>query len=438
MPRFCDVSVDEMAPMKVLIANKYLFNNGGAETVLFQEREFLTKTGTDVIDFAMQHERNIQSPYATHFVSRQEYRSGGYLAKIKGALSLIHSREAVSKLASLIDETRPDLMHCHNIYHQLTPSIIGVAKSRGIPVVLTLHDTKPVCPVHSRARDGQLCSLCLGGDFHHVLTHRCSDGSMVQSAALYLEAVTQRWLGSYEKVDRFIAPSRFMQESVLRRFSADRVALLYNGVDVTNISPSGRDKGFVLYCGRLAAGKGAETLLRAHEVAGCRWPLVIAGTGPLTDDLKSQFSRNVQFVGQLSGEALTTTIADASVVVVPSEWSENCPMSVLEAMAHGKPVIATRIGGIPELVDDHVTGFLFEPGDADELCIHLECLMGDADRRAHMGAAGRIRAERDFSLEKHNAELMAVYQSLVHGRSFVDRSIPAQGVHELLTTSRRA
>jgi glycosyltransferase involved in cell wall biosynthesis len=402
--------------MKVLVANKYLFNNGGAETVLFQERAFLTNTGTEIIDFAMHHERNIQSPYTAHFVSRQEYRSGSSFAKIKAALSLIHSPEAVSKLASLIDETRPDLMHCHNIYHQLTPSIVGVAKSRGIPVVLTLHDTKPVCPVHTRMLGNQLCSLCLAGDFHHVLTHRCSDGSLAQSAALYLEAITQRWLGSYDKVDRFLAPSRFMRDSVLRRFSADRVVLLYNGVDVSKISASGRDKGYVLYCGRLAPGKGAETLLHAHEAAGCRWPVVIAGTGPLTDDLKSQFTRNVRFAGQLSGETLSTTIAEASVVVVPSEWCENCPMSVLEAMAHGKAVIATRIGGIPELVNDRVTGLLFEPGNADELRIHLECLMGDAERRAQMGTAGRLRVENNFSLEKHNAELMAVYQSLVRRR----------------------
>ena len=115
------------------MANKFLFNNGGAETVLFQERAFLTNTGIEVIDFAMQHDRNIQSPYAAHFVSFQDYRNGRSFAKIRSALSLIRSREAVSKLASLIEETRPDLMHCHNIYHQMTPSIVGVAKSRGRP-----------------------------------------------------------------------------------------------------------------------------------------------------------------------------------------------------------------------------------------------------------------------------------------------------------------
>jgi glycosyltransferase involved in cell wall biosynthesis len=413
--------------MKVLLANKFLFNRGGAETVLFQERSFLMDSGTEVIDFAMQHERNVQSPYSSHFVSRQDYRSGSHLAKIRSALALIHSREAVSKLASLIDETRPDLMHCHNIYHQLTPSIVGVAKSRGVPVVLTLHDTKPVCPVHTRALSGQLCSLCLAGDFHNVLRHRCSDGSLAQSAALYLEAVTQRWLGSYEKVDRFLAPSRFMRDSVLRRFSADRVELLYNGVDVSKISPSGRDKGYVLYCGRLAPGKGAETLLRAHEAAGCRWPLVIAGSGPLMDELKSRFNRNVRFAGQLSGETLDTAIAEASVVVVPSEWCENCPMSVLEAMASGKAVIASRIGGIPELVNDRVTGLLFEPGNADELRVHLESVMSDAERRAQMGSAGRLRAENNFSLEKHNAELMAVYYSVVRGRASTEAASRSRG-----------
>jgi glycosyltransferase involved in cell wall biosynthesis len=405
---------DEEEPsLKVLVANKFLFNNGGAEAVLFQERMFLMNNGAEVIDFAMEHDRNIQSSYTAHFVSRRDYRGGGQIAKMRNAISLIHSREAVAKLASLIEETRPDLMHCHNIYHQMTPSIVGVAKSRGIPVVLTLHDSKPVCPVHTRMRGGQLCSLCLSGDFHNVLTYRCAGGSMTQSAALYLEAVVQRWLGSYEKVDRFLAPSRFMQETVLPRFSPDRVQLLYNGVDVTSISASKQDRGYVLYSGRLSQGKGPETLLRAHEAAECKWPLVIAGTGPLGDALKSQFTRNVRFAGQLVGETMSTTIAEASVVVVPSDWCENCPMSVLEAMAYGKPVVATRIGGIPELVDDRVTGLLFEPGNAEQLRAQLEYLMADAPRRAKMGAAGRIRVERDFSLEKHNAELMAVYQSLL-------------------------
>lgn len=396
--------------MKILMANKFFFRKGGAEVVMFQERNYLLKSGEEVIDFSMQDERNHESAYAANFVSRKDYE-GRTFSKIGQALSLVHSREAVSKIGELIDKTRPDIMHCHNVYHQITPSIISVAKSRNIPVVLTLHDFKPMCPVYVRLQSGRPCSLCLDGDFQHVLTNRCAGGSVRDSALLYAEAVTQRWLGSYEKVDRFLAPSSFMRDAALHRFRSEQVALLYNGVDTAEVEVSMRDEGYVLYLGRLSKEKGVETLLRAHEAAGT-WDLVVAGTGPLADGLKMRY-RNARFVGQLSGEALKATIGGASVIVVPSEWYENCPMSVLEAMAYGKPIVASRMGGIPELVVEGETGLLFEPGNADELQRHLSRLMGDASLRARMGAAGRIRAERQFSIEMHNANLMDTYRSLV-------------------------
>ncbi len=392
------------------MTNKFFFRKGGAEIVMFQERDYLLRSGVEVIDFSMQDERNCESDYESHFVSRKDYESRN-LSKIGPALSLIHSREAVSKIAALIDKTRPDLMHCHNVYHQITPSIIRVAKSRGIPVVLTLHDFKPMCPVYVRLRAGRPCSLCLDGDFHQVLVNRCAGGAIGASALLYAEAVTQRWLGSYEKVDRFLAPSRFMRDAALHRFGSEQVVLLYNGVDSGEVEVSTRDEGYVLYLGRISREKGVETLLQAHETAGT-WDLVVAGTGPLAQGLQMRY-RNARFVGQLSGQALKATIGGASAIVVPSEWYENCPMSVLEAMAYGKPIVASRIGGIPELVVDGETGVLFEPGDAAELQWQVSRLMGDASLRARMGAAGRIRAERQFSIEVHNANLMDTYRSLV-------------------------
>jgi glycosyltransferase involved in cell wall biosynthesis len=399
--------------MRILMANKFFFHKGGAEVVMFQERGYLLHSGQEVIEFSMQDERNFESSYESHFVSRKDYRTGKSLSKkIRLALSFVHSREAVRKIAALIDEMRPDLMHCHNVYHQITPSIISVAKSRGIPVVLTLHDFKPVCPAYLRLQAGRPCSLCLDGNFHQVLLNRCADGSIGASALLYAEAAFQRWLGSYEKVDRFLAPSQFMRDAALHRFRSEQVALLYNGVDTAEIEVSTRDEGYVLYLGRLSKEKGVETLLRAHEAAGT-WDLVVAGTGPLARGLQMRYP-NARFVGQLSGLELKTAIDGASAIVVPSEWYENCPMSVLEAMAHGKPVVASRIGGIPELVVDGETGVLFEPGDAGELRSHVSRLMGDPSLRARMGAAGRIRAEKQFSIEKHNANLMETYRSLVN------------------------
>jgi glycosyltransferase involved in cell wall biosynthesis len=399
--------------MKILMANKFFFNKGGAEAVMFQERGYLLHSGEEVIDFSMQDERNFRSSYESHFVSGKDYRAGPSIAKaVYLALSFVHSQEAVRKIARLIDQMQPDVMHCHNVYHQITPSVISVAKSRGIPVVLTLHDFKPVCPTYLRLRAGRPCSLCLDGHFHRVFTNRCADGSIGASALLYAEAAIQRWLGSYEMVDRFLAPSQFMRDAALHRFRPEQVALLYNGVDTAEIAVSTRDEGYVLYLGRLSKEKGVETLLRAHEAAGT-WALVVAGTGPLAVDLQMRY-RKARFVGQLSGHDLKAAIDGASAIVVPSEWYENCPMSVLEAMAHSKPVVASRIGGIPELVVDGETGFLFEPGDAGGLRDQISRLMENPALRARMGAAGRVRAETHFSVEKHNANLLETYRSLVN------------------------
>ena len=402
--------------MRVLIANKFFFRNGGSEAVMLGERSYLQSAGVDVVDFSMADERNLASPYTGSFVSNRSYRvPDGGLGRIRAALAMIHSPDAVAKIAKLISSTRPDLVHCHNIYHQLTPSIIRTAKHLGVPVVLTLHDYKPVCPVYNRLRHGEPCSVCLERGVGGVLRHRCADGSFARSLVLYLEAIVQRALGSYERVDRFIAPSRFMQEAVATRVPAEHMALLYNGVDVEAIRPSGTDAGYVLYLGRLSAEKGVETLLAAHEAAGARWPLVIAGTGPAKERLSKRFAR-ARFVGHLIGDALAEMVGEASVIALPSQCYENCPMSILEAMAYGKPVVGSRMGGIPELVVENETGLLFVAGDVAELAARLETLMSNPDLRKRMGVAARSRAESMFSLVRHNEGLMSIYREVLGER----------------------
>ncbi len=395
--------------MKILQANKFFFKNGGSETVVFQERDYLLQNGHQVVDFSMQDERNLPSKHAVHFVRNRQYASGGKLAKLKTSLSLIHSPEASRNISNLIKKTKPDLVHCHNIYHQLTPSIIGAAKKLGVPVVLTLHDYKPVCPTYNRLQDSKPCSKCLDGDFSQVLRNKCADGSVGKSALLYLESVVQRLMGNYEKVDAFIAPSQFMQHSIARRIPENRIKQLYNGIDTNAIDANPDDDGYVLYIGRLVPEKGIETLLKAHANSGKSWTLKVAGTGPLLDVLKAQYSPSI-FVGHLSGDTLKTTIEKASVVVVPSEWYENCPMSVLEAMAYGKPVVGSRMGGIPELIQDGITGLLYEAGNVGELAAAIDKLMTSSTLRQEMGAAGRLRVTRNFSLDKHNKGLIEIYQ----------------------------
>lgn len=401
--------------MKILIANKFFFRNGGSEVVLFQEREFLKSHGVAVVDFSMQDSRNLGTPYSSYFVSRQSYgdHGQGALARLRSAFNLIHSPEAVQKMGALIDKERPDIVHCHNIYHQLTPSIITAAKRRGVPVVLTLHDYKTVCPVYLRLRQGRVCSDCLNMEFANVLKNRCADNSLGKSALLYAEAVVQKLLGNYEKVDLMLAPSRFMADSVTQhRFPKERVRLLYNGIAVNAVTPSAEHGSYILYMGRLSAEKGISTLLEAHSMMDSDAELVVAGTGPLEKSLKERYPK-ARFVGHVTGDKLRQTIKAASTIAVPSEWYENCPMSVLEAMAYGKPVIASNIGGIPELVQHGETGLLFEPGNGEMLSGHLATIMEDAGKRCEYGMAGRKRVEEHFSLERHNKGLMEVYTSLL-------------------------
>jgi glycosyltransferase involved in cell wall biosynthesis len=278
--------------------------------------------------------------------------------------------------------------------------------------VLTLHDYKPVCPTYNRLRNDKPCSDCLDGDFSHVLRNRCADGSLGKSALLYAEAVVQRFMGSYESVDAFIAPCRFMQESIAHRVPDDRIKLLYNGIDTDEVCGSGADDGYVLFLGRLVREKGVETLLKAHSKFSIGWRLVIAGTGPLSDALKAEYNAS-NFVGHIIGEALKEIIDRAAVVVVPSDWYENCPMSVLEAMAYGKPVVGSRMGGIPELVEHNKTGMLFDAGNVEELAAALDKLMATPELRKQMGAEARKRVVNKFSLCQHNAGLLNIYQSIL-------------------------
>ncbi|MGZ8271702.1 MAG: glycosyltransferase family 4 protein [Methylophilus sp.] len=399
--------------MKILQANKFFFRNGGSETVMFQERDYLLANGHEVVDFSMQDNRNFESPYQSYFVENRSYATNASkLSKVVDAISFIHSPEAVKNISRLINDTQPDLIHCHNIYHQLTPSIMGAAKKLGVPTVLTLHDYKPVCPTYNRLRNGVACSDCLDGDFSKVLKHRCADGSLGKSGLLYAEAAVQKWMGNYEKVDAFIAPSQFMQKSTAHRIPDEKIHLLYNGIDVNGVQSSDEDDDYVLFLGRLVPEKGAETLLKAHAKSNQAWKLVVAGTGPLYDVLKTQYNPSI-LVGYLAGDALKKMIRKASVVVVPSEWYENCPMSVLEAMAYGKPIVGSRVGGIPELVEEGKTGLLYEAGDVDGLLLALNQLMHSKGLRQQMGRAGRKRVEQHFSLDMHHQGLMNIYKNVL-------------------------
>lgn len=399
--------------MRILFANKFFYLRGGSEQVFFQERNFMINSGHSVFDFSMHNEKNIPSKYSQHFVPHIDYKqSGNFANKIRKAFNFIHSREAVSIISELILRYRPQIAHLHNIYHQLTPSIIPILKSAGIKIVLTLHDAKLVCPAYLMLSHGKICSACKGGNFYKVITTRCQD-SLFKGLLLSAEAYWHKWKGSYDQVDHFISPSRFYAELVSRfQVPYRRISVIPNGVDINRFTPTYKDEDYILYFGRLSNEKGIQTLLKAHSRLKENMPLKIAGTGPLEEEMKLRF-KNAEFLGYKSGEELISLINSASFVVVPSEWHENCSMVVLEAMALGKPVVGARIGGIPEQIEDGKSGCLFEMGNMAELASKMEKLIGEPNLRKKMGKYARALIEEKYSLERHFERLTNLYKYLL-------------------------
>ncbi|WP_319548765.1 glycosyltransferase family 4 protein [Desulfogranum marinum] len=398
--------------MKILLVNKFFHLNGGSETVFFQEREFLLAKGHHVIDFSMQDERNIASPYSDFFIKKIDFQHSVSLKdKIGQAISFIHCSEAVSKLEQLIIQEKPDIAHLHNIYHQLTPSIIPLLKKYGMKVVVTLHDYKLICPSYIALKDGEICDACQGKSFWKPFILNCQN-SHLQGLLLSIEAYWHKWKRSYDGVDRFLSPSSFLADLTAKRIATDKIQVLRNGIDTGKYQATFSDQGYALYFGRLSKEKGIETLLQAHKNVAAELPLKIVGTGPLEDKLRIDYP-TVEYLGYQSGQTLHDIITNAAFVVVPSEWYENCSMVVLESMAFGKPVIGSRIGGIPEQVEDEKTGLLFEMGNVQELTRKMTILVESSTLRFQMGKAAREKLEKDYSLGEHNKKLLTVYSDLL-------------------------
>ncbi|MEI7345853.1 glycosyltransferase family 4 protein [Dickeya chrysanthemi] len=401
--------------MKVLLVNKFFYIKGGAETVYFQESERLKAAGVEVVDFSMQHENNFPSDYAAYFVDNVDYHQRSDVAgAIKTAVNFIHNSQACKKLLALLHKENPDIVHFHNIYHQLTPSLIHVAKKFGCKTVLTAHDYKIICPSYTMLRDGKVCDACLTGSVFNAFKYRCQQGIASKSLLLSLEAAWQNIARNYQALDVIISPSEFLRGQLIRKLPNARIEVIVNGIDDDLTKETVEDEGYFLFIGRLSREKGVATLAQAHQQMRNKIPLKIAGNGPLYNDLVAWFP-NAEFLGyKQQGAELNTLIKQARAVIVPSEYYENCSMSVLESMAFAKPVVGGRIGGIPEQIRDNIDGVLFEPGNVQALADVLDDLALHPQKAQKMGLSARQRLSEKYSLDKHTASLLALYQEIIN------------------------
>jgi glycosyltransferase involved in cell wall biosynthesis len=404
--------------MKTLLSvNNYHYRRGGAEAVFLDHNDLFRDLGWNVVPFSMEHPENEPTKWDEYFVDEIEFgRRYSLPRKALNAFKITHSFEASRKMQKLVDQIQPQVSHLHNIYHHISPSVLFTLKKNGIPSVLTLHDLKIACPAYKMLTHDGVCERCKGGNLVNVVKHRCVKDSRVTSSVIFMETMVQRLIGSYSSnVDVFVVPSRFYLEKFVEwGWDRDRFQHIPNFVDVDRFQYCDEiGEGFV-FAGRLGPEKGLRTLVDAAAQAGVK--LKIVGTGPLEEELKAiaeSHGADITFYGYRSGEELQKLIKSSKALVLPSEWYENAPISLLEAYSLGRPVIGADIGGIPELIRPGQTGEIFESGNTEGLAEVLAAFNElSSDTAKTMGRAGREWVENSFTPRNYRERMLNLYKTL--------------------------
>lgn len=459
--------------MRIVLINKFWYPKGGSERYTFFLKDLLESRGHSVVPFAMADERNLPTPWAEYFVPHVDFWDAKDAVpdqtRVLQKLSrVLWSREAAVQFGDLLDEAKPDIVHLQNFAHQISPSILPECTKRGIPAIWTLHDYKAMCPNYrmythgipqektfqhsqeyenvlrgevrggARAGEGSPCERCKGGRYWNAVRFNCM-GSRGASVAVALEMTLHHAIFDVygKNLAAVVAPSRFMAERLREWGWKGRVETIANFVEhsnasnldsnASNVTPRNavRFEAFewdskhsnvqqsVLFVGRLTEEKGIEDFLSAAEQLP-EIPFVIIGDGSLATTVQYRAGRlpKCRFLGRQSAAQVAEHLRAAALVVVPSRWYENAPYTVLEAMAAGVPVIASRIGGLPELVRDVETGALVPPGDPVALAKAIAVWYGDAALRERAGARSRAIAASDYGPDRHYERIHALYAEL--------------------------
>ena len=419
--------------------NKFLYPNGGSETYIFSLGETLRRHGHEVQYFGMEHEGRCVGNEAGAYTQDMEFHKGSRLSKITYPVRVIYSSEARRKIRLVLEDFRPDVCHLNNFNYQLTPSIIleirkwERERNHPVRIIYTAHDYQLICPDHMlyNQTSQRICEKCLRGRFRSCFADRCIHGSRARSLIGMMEASYWNHRKVYRQIDAVICPSFFLKSRLDRNpVFREKTIALHNfmpekGDDEKKSGSSGasasmnlsgtRQDGsenpspelpgrYVLYFGRFSEEKGIRTLLAVcRELPEIRF--VFAGSGPLENEVRA--AANVICAGFLSGERLRKTIQGAEFSIYPSEWYENCPYSVVESQKLGTPVLGARIGGIPELIREHVSGELFESGNKEELKKKISFLWNNKDKT--QGLRKGCETVQFDGPEEYYQKIMSVY-----------------------------
>ena len=402
--------------MKILLVNKFHYLRGGSEKYYFELANLLKEKGHQIAFFSMQNEKNIKTGEKEYFVEELDLNTG---SKLK-ALDVIYSKENKKKMAEALEDFKPDIVHINNFQRQLSESIIDAINEKNIPIVFTAHDVQAVCPAITMLdKDKQICELCMKGKYFNCIKKKCIKNSNLKSVLGAIEGKYYRLKKVYnKKISYIITPSEFYKEKLIEDGENEKnIEAIHNFIHLEDYNLDISDKGYGLYIGRLAKEKGILNLVEAFSrIQGER--LYIAGDGPEKEKIEKiienrDLQDNIKLLGYLNQDEVKKYIKNARFIVVPSIWYENCPYSILETQAIGKPVIGADIGGIPELVKDKENGLVYRYNSIDELETKMKLLFENKELAEQYGKKAKEYAEKFYNKETYYDKIIKIYEKVL-------------------------
>jgi len=389
--------------MKILLVHNEYQQRGGEDVVFEQEKRILERAGHDVI---------------TYCRSNHEIEE---LSVVERAGLLVHTvwaGDTRRDLSALLALENPDVVHVHNTFVMISPSVYSACRERGIPIVQTLHNFRLLCPGAQLLRDGKICEECIDHSLWRSVWHACYRDSRPATASVALMLAWHRRSGTWnELVDRYIALTEFARNKFIAAgFAPGKIVVKPNFVDP---DPGEKESAgeYALYVGRLSREKGLRTLLDAWKRLPKSSPLQIAGDGPQRQELEDEAQRcglsSIRFRGRLSHSETIAAMKGARFLILPSEWYEGFPMTLAESFACGTPVICSKLGAMEEIVEDDRTGLHFLPGDSEDLAQKVEWAFSHSSEMAAMGRAARREYESRYTAERAHSQLMQIYEQAV-------------------------
>ena len=417
--------------MKVLLINNCHYRRGGADVVYLNTGALLSNKGHEVIHFSTNSAKNETNKYSDYFIDDVDALKLSFAGQIFNAPRKLYSFKAKRNLERLISSSKPDIAHLHLYKGGLTASILPVLRRNKIPVVITLHDYSLLCPRNIMLDgDGEICERCLYSHTFNCVLKRCNRKNFFYSTISFIEyEINNKIFRPQKYFDRIICVCKFNYEKHLIETNLkDRLVQIYNFFpEINKIIPDQEKGKYFLYYGRLSNEKGIKTLINAWGELDSKYELKIAGDGNLYKELESEIhnhkEKNIELLGYKKDEELVNLIKKASFVIVPSECYENNPMTIIEAYSMGKPVIGSKVGGIPEILIDKKTGFLFEMRNIVELRSTIEHAFSITSKEYEsLSKAARQFADEHFSEELHYIQLLKAYSDAInHYNKYAER-----------------